>query len=204
MYQLFITLGILVAYCICIGTRYISEAGSWRTVVGISFIWPTVMGFGIMTMPESPRWLVSRGRLDDARRSMARSRGISSEEALTNKMINSDVEEMRSAHEYEQQVKATFWTMFQLKDKMFYRTALMATLQMFQQLTGANYFFYVSPAQYASVYTVLTVMCSTVRRCSCPSVSPIRSSRKSFSVPSTSAVRSSACTSWRSLVVVGP
>lgn len=144
MYQLFITLGILVAYCICIGTRYISEAGSWRTVVGIAFIWPTILGFGILTMPESPRWLVAKGRLDDARRSLARSRGISKEESLTNKQINIEVEEMRSAYEYEQQVKSNFWSIFELKDKTFYRTALMATIQMFQQLTGANYFFYVS------------------------------------------------------------
>ncbi|KAF7798713.1 hypothetical protein EIP86_009937 [Pleurotus ostreatoroseus] len=151
MYQLFITLGILVAYCICIGTRYISEAGSWRTVVGIAFIWPTILGFGILTMPESPRWLVAKGRLDDARRSLARSRGISKEESLTNKQINIEVEEMRSAYEYEQQVKSNFWSIFELKDKTFYRTALMATIQMFQQLTGANYFFYYGSTIFKSV-----------------------------------------------------
>jgi SP family sugar:H+ symporter-like MFS transporter len=41
-YQLFITLGILVAYAVSIGTRGMSGAGSWRTVVGIGLIWPAV------------------------------------------------------------------------------------------------------------------------------------------------------------------
>ena len=57
-YQLFITFGILVAYCISIGTRDMSGAGSWRTVVGIGFIWPMILGLGILTMPESPRYVL--------------------------------------------------------------------------------------------------------------------------------------------------
>lgn len=50
---------------------------------------------------------------------------------------------MRSAIEYERQVKAGFVDCFKPAHKQLYRTLLMMTLQMFQQLTGANYFFYV-------------------------------------------------------------
>ena len=121
-----------------------SDAGSWRTVVGIGLIWPTILGLGILTMPESPRWLAKKGRLEEARRSIARSRGIPLEEAEHNKMIHREIEDMQSALEYEREVQASFWTCFTFKDKMLYRTLLMMTLQMFQQLTGANYFFYVS------------------------------------------------------------
>lgn len=141
---MFITLGILVAYCISIGTRHMDGSSSWRTVVGIGFIWPVILGVGILTMPESPRWLAKKGRFDDARRSIARSRGIPTEEAETNKMIHRELQDMQSALEYERQVQASFWTCFSLKDMMLYRTILMMALQMFQQLTGANYFFYVS------------------------------------------------------------
>lgn len=41
--------------CISIGTRQMSGAGSWRTVVGIGFIWPFILMCGIVFMPESPR-----------------------------------------------------------------------------------------------------------------------------------------------------
>jgi MFS transporter, SP family, sugar:H+ symporter len=50
---------------------------------------------------------------------------------------------MRSAIAYEVQVKAGFFECFKPSHKQLYRTMLMIVLQMFQQLTGANYFFYV-------------------------------------------------------------
>ena len=54
-YQLFITFGILVAYCISIGTRHVSGSASWRIVVGIGILWALILGIGILFMPESPR-----------------------------------------------------------------------------------------------------------------------------------------------------
>jgi MFS transporter, SP family, sugar:H+ symporter len=44
-YQLFITLGILVAYAVSIGTRSMNGAGSWRTVIGVGLIWPMIRKF---------------------------------------------------------------------------------------------------------------------------------------------------------------
>lgn len=55
-YQLFITLGILVAYCIAIGTRNLPDGASWRSLVGIGLIWPGILAGGMMFMPESPRY----------------------------------------------------------------------------------------------------------------------------------------------------
>lgn len=54
------------------------------------------------------------------------------------------MDDMRSAVEYESQVKAGFLECFRPQHKQLYRTLLVMTLQMFQQLTGANYFFYAS------------------------------------------------------------
>jgi len=150
-YQLFITFGILVAYCISIGARDISGSGSWRTVVGISFVWPAILGFGILFMPESPRWLTRQGRYDEARRSLALSRGVPTSEADDHFVISRELEEMREAVEYEKQVKAGWWDCFTVERKQLYRTLLISTLQMFQQLTGANYFFYYGATVFMSV-----------------------------------------------------
>ena len=77
----------------------------------------------------------------------ARSRGIPLDEAEHNKKIHRELEDMRSSIEYESTVKAGFIDCFKPERKQLYRTLLMMTLQMFQQLTGANYFFYVSAAR---------------------------------------------------------
>ncbi|KAI0919943.1 hypothetical protein AcW1_002933 [Taiwanofungus camphoratus] len=150
-YQLFITFGILVAYCISIGARSISGAGSWRTVVGIGFVWPMILGVGILFMPESPRWLAAQGKMDQARRSLALSRGVPVSEAEDHHIISRELEEMKEAVEYEKNTKTGWWDCFTFERKQLYRTCLIATLQMFQQLTGANYFFYYGATVFKSV-----------------------------------------------------
>jgi MFS family permease len=51
-YQLFITIGILIAYLINFGTESIQSPASWRIVMGISFIWAFVLGFGHSPVPR--------------------------------------------------------------------------------------------------------------------------------------------------------
>lgn len=47
-YQLFITIGILIAYLINFGTESISGSASWRIPVGLSYFWALVLGGGIL------------------------------------------------------------------------------------------------------------------------------------------------------------
>ncbi|KAJ7437177.1 general substrate transporter [Mycena latifolia] len=150
-YQLFITFGILVAYCISIGARGIAGPGSWRTVVAIGILWPLILGIGILTMPESPRWLAKQHRLEEAEHSLARARGLSKETGKTHAIIQRELEEIRLAVEREERVKGGWIDCFKPANKTLYRTLLGMTLQMFQQLTGANYFFYYGATIFKSV-----------------------------------------------------
>lgn len=99
-YQLFITLGILVAYCISIGTRAMDNSGSWRTVVGIGIFWALVLGVGILFMPESPRWSARHGNLDAARSAIAKVRGIS----IKHPLVESEMSEILQSLDAERQV----------------------------------------------------------------------------------------------------
>ncbi|KAF8225461.1 hypothetical protein L208DRAFT_1425435 [Tricholoma matsutake] len=150
-YQLFITFGILVAYCISIATRNMSGAGSWQTVVGIGLAWPFVLGIGILFMPESPRWLARQGRIEEARHSLARSHGIPRAEEQSNRLLQVEVEELKSNVEYERHLKGGWLDCFKPQNMTLYRTILGMILQSFQQLTGANYFFYYGATIFTSV-----------------------------------------------------
>lgn len=150
-YQLFITFGILVAYCISIGARSIGESGSWRTVVGIGILWSLILGIGILFMPESPRWLAAHGRMEEAQISLAVARGIPASEAFKHHFIRREVEGIKENVEYEKHVKSGWIDCFKPKDKTLYRTLLGISLQSLQQLTGANYFFYYGATVFLSV-----------------------------------------------------
>lgn len=76
--------------------------------------------------------------------SLAKARGIPSNEADSNWKIHREMHDMQAKLEYEGRVAAGWVDCFRPRQKQLYRTLLVMTLQMFQQLTGANYFFYVS------------------------------------------------------------
>ncbi|KAH9475006.1 High-affinity glucose transporter ght2 [Psilocybe cubensis] len=150
-YQLFITLGILVAYCIAIGTRSLPGAASWRTLIGIGFVWPVILGVGILFMPESPRWLVAHGHTKAAERSIARAYGIKAADEGTNRFVQAEVDEIVNQVQMETRLRSGWIDCFKPKNKTLYRTLLGMTLQSFQQLTGANYFFYYGATIFQSV-----------------------------------------------------
>ncbi|GAA5825400.1 hypothetical protein JCM5353_003617 [Sporobolomyces roseus] len=141
-YQLMITFGILVAYCISIGTRNLNDGGaSWRIVVALNMLWALILAIGFIFAPESPRWLMQRGRDQDAEKSLARIRGVRVED--NDYSVRQAFYEMGEQVKREQKTHDFGWfDCFRPKNKLLYRTLLLMTLQALQQLTGANYFFY--------------------------------------------------------------
>jgi len=61
--QFLIVVGILIAY----GVGYaFASSGAWRWMLGLAAIPAVLMFIGLLTLPESPRWLLSKGREDEA------------------------------------------------------------------------------------------------------------------------------------------
>ena len=138
-YQLFITFGILVAYCINIGTRSIGSSASWRIPIVLGIPFATVLGVGIMFCPESPRWLIANGRPDEAYRSVAIVRGAKKDDS--NEWVEAEYAEIVSSYEQDSKLSKGSWAdCFRPEGKVLYRTLLGIYLQAGQQLTGANYF----------------------------------------------------------------
>lgn len=67
--------GMFLAYCMVFGMS-LMESPSWRLMLGVLSI-PSLIYFvlAVFFLPESPRWLVSKGRMKEARRVLQRLRG---------------------------------------------------------------------------------------------------------------------------------
>ncbi|KAK4163777.1 putative Low-affinity glucose transporter [Cladorrhinum sp. PSN259] len=145
-YQLMITIGILIANIVNYAVRTIEdEPASWRIVIGLGIAFSIPLGLGILLVPESPRWLASRSRWDDARLSLARLRGVKGD--LQNQFVEDDMREMREILEKEKAVGVGSWAECFVPrrngvPKQVYRTFLGMSLHFLQQWTGINYFFY--------------------------------------------------------------
>lgn len=105
--------------------------------MGIGFIPPLFMGIAILFLPESPRWDWNHNQIDRSRKTMSKFYGLPEHHV----MIDTECEEIEKVRIAIQEDDSP-WYHAITGPRMFYRVALAMSLQMLQQLTGANYFFY--------------------------------------------------------------
>ena len=138
-YQLFITLGIFIAYCINYGTKSHINPSSWRIPMGVGFIWSVIMAIGIMFLRESPRWEYRKGKIESARTTIAKSYGVPE----NHWEVDREIREIKAKLDAENAGggKHPWYEVF-TGPRMMYRVLLGVSMQALQQLTGANFFFY--------------------------------------------------------------
>ena len=138
-YQLMITCGIFLGYCTNYGTKNYSNSVQWRVPLGLCFAWAIFMISGMTFVPESPRFLVEKGRIEDAKRSIASSNKVSVDDPA----VVAEVDSVQAAVEAERLAGSASWgELFSTKTKIFQRLVMGIMIQSLQQLTGDNYFFY--------------------------------------------------------------
>ena len=72
LFQLAITVGILFAYLV---DYAFARTQGWRWMFGLAVIPAVIFGAGMFFLPESPRWLLRKGRRETARAMLTRIRG---------------------------------------------------------------------------------------------------------------------------------
>lgn len=149
IYQLMVTLGIFLGYCTTYGTYHnYSDSRQWRIPLGLSFAWALFMMLGMTFTPESPRYLIEVGKIDEAKKSLA----TVNKADMDSPFIVSELEILVDAIELERNAGNASWgELFTGKPKIFYRLVVGIVLQSLQQLTGDNYFFYYGTTVFKSV-----------------------------------------------------
>ncbi|OAA75969.1 Sugar/inositol transporter [Akanthomyces lecanii RCEF 1005] len=149
-YQFCITIGLMLAAIVVNYTSKIENTSSYRIPIGIQFPWAAILGFGLMFLPESPRYYIKKGKVAKAVQSIAKLRG----QPENSEFVQSEVAEIVANEEYERAlIPSTTWfgswancfkgSVFSSKSNLR-RTILGTSLQMMQQWTGVNFIFYFS------------------------------------------------------------
>lgn len=155
-YQLFIIAGIAVSYIILFGTFRITDSSAcWRIPVGLQLLWGLLLIVIMILLPESPRWLLQKERDQEARKVMAKMRGLPVEggdaSPVARQMMEDDVDEMLEGIREEARTfegynyLSGYKLCFTSEQQMWRRTLTGCMLQFLQQLCGQNFYYLYGP-----------------------------------------------------------
>src|SRR4051794_25844761 len=101
--ELAIVVGQLLAFAInaVIGTVWGEQPGVWRYMLAVAAIPAVALFVGMLRMPESPRWLISKNRYDEALAVLCRVRD--------ERRARAEMAEVEFLHEEEEQAKMGGW-----------------------------------------------------------------------------------------------
>ncbi|KAH8671343.1 general substrate transporter [Xylariales sp. PMI_506] len=178
-YQFCVTIGLLLASAIDYGTQDRTDSGSYRIPIALQMLWAIILGVGLLFLPESPRWFVRKGELDQAATALSRLRS----QPVESEYIQDELAEIIANHEYEMSVipqsgyidswmncfRGSIWK----ANSNLRRTILGTSLQMMQQWTGVNFVFYFGTTFFQSLGTIqnaflISLITNLVNVCSTP------------------------------------
>lgn len=141
-YQLSITLGLLISSIINIVTHKMANStAAYQIPLGLQLVWAVVLCLGLLVLPETPRFLVKRGRNEDAGLALSRLRRLD----ITHPALLDELQEIVANHQYELSLGPdTYMEIFRGSPHLGRRTFTGCGLQILQQLTGINFIMYYS------------------------------------------------------------
>ncbi|KAL7418068.1 monosaccharide importer [Mrakia frigida] len=140
LYQWAITIGLLLAAIVNESTKDRPDHSAWRIPIAIQFVWAFVLAGGMFVLPESPRFLLLKGRDVEARKALSRLTRRPAESPE----IDQECLDISMALEAEMALgKTSYIDCFRSGEaRNGLRTWTGILIQGMQQLTGINFIFY--------------------------------------------------------------
>lgn len=130
-YQLMVTVGILAAF---LSDTWFAQTGNWRMMFAVLLIPTAILVISVYFMPRSPRWLASRGYVQEAQKVL----------------LSLRMDEREASQEYQEivaslKIKQSGFALFKANKNFRRSVGLGLILQFMQQFTGMNILMYYSP-----------------------------------------------------------
>ncbi|TQN69344.1 Major facilitator-type transporter ecdD [Colletotrichum shisoi] len=128
-YQFSLMFGTLIVNSVCRGTSTLEGNASWRIPMGLFYVIPVIVMGLIFFIPESPRWLLTQDRVEEAQVSLRKLRAGTISDA--------EIEEQFASLQYalKQEVEqGNYMELF--KGINLKRTAIVVMMNFLQQATG--------------------------------------------------------------------
>jgi len=160
-----IIVGIVVAFWITYGTRYMSTEWSWRLPFLLQILPGLVLGVGIVFLPFSPRWLGSKGRDEEALHALTQLRrlpatdprvqqewfDIRAEARLVNEISKERHPDLQDGSRTSRmKLELASWADL-FKKGCLRRTHVGVGIMFFQQFVGINALIYYSPTLFETM-----------------------------------------------------
>ncbi|KAI7907082.1 general substrate transporter [Cokeromyces recurvatus] len=148
LWQFLIVVGIMLSYWVdyaCI--RHIPVSNKqWQIPLGIQIVPGGLLLIGMFFLPESLRWLASKGRTEEIKKNLIQLRNLPKDHPE----IAEELEEITTAAELDRASKSGKWTeIFERTNR--HRLFIGVMLQIFQQWTGSNAINYYAPEIFRSI-----------------------------------------------------
>ena len=132
--QLAITSGILLAYLVNFAFKNVTN--DWRWMLGVAAIPGAVLAIGMLTVPQTPRWLMQSGQPDKARDVLNRLR-----DGDPDADVDAEIREIEEANDKEEDTSVRDLAKANLRPLMWVGLGL----AIFQQFVGINTVIYYAP-----------------------------------------------------------
>lgn len=136
--QTMIVSGMLLSYIVAYFLKDLPETMAWRLMLSLAAVPALILFFGVLKLPESPRFLIKNNKLEEARRVLSYIRPNKKDVEVEIKQIQETAKVETDAGQ-----KASWGTL--LSGKYRYLVLAGVGVAAFQQFQGANAIFYYIP-----------------------------------------------------------
>ncbi|KAL1989982.1 hypothetical protein VTN49DRAFT_7179 [Thermomyces lanuginosus] len=139
-----ITGGICISYWLDLGFSFLDPSTvAWRFPIAFQIVFALIILATVMNLPESPRWLILKGREDEAAEVLSALLDLPIDDPLVH-------HEFTTIKEHVMQTASVAWSeLFVMnEDRHLHRVVLAYVNQMFQQISGINLITYYAATIY--------------------------------------------------------